>query len=174
MAREIVTRIWCDVCLKKGDHVEAEETPPVVVGTFKARTVALCEKDRKEFYDPFRDVLVELGQVIPSGAIDAPTPRKGIGGRPTLEDLTCKAPECGHQAPNKAALASHVRNMHDTTIAELEGLPLNYECPECQRKFERPQGLAAHRRTTHGVPGQNAHANTAKAKGGKKSTRDVA
>ena len=141
-----------------------------LMGKNEVGTYEQLRAHRKELFEPLKDVLTNLGQVVPTtlrvpGGVESP--RKGIGGRPSAEDLVCS--ECGHQAPNKAALASHVRSMHDTSLAELEGLPLDYECPECGRKFNRPQGMAAHRRSTHGVPGKDVHANASKGKAAKKA-----
>lgn len=164
--REVVTRVWCDVCAKESLWNEGEEVPAVVIGTLKPRVVALCEPHRKELFDPFQEVLTDLGQIVPD-ALMGGSPRKGVGGRPSVEQLTC--PACGHVSPNKSALTSHTKNMHDASIEELRGEPLPYECPECQRKFGRPQGMAAHRRTVHGVPGQDVHANASKVKAGKKA-----
>lgn len=37
-------------------------------------------------------------------------------------------------------------------------------CPECKEPMNSPQGLAAHRRSKHGVPGKNAQTTKAKSK----------
>lgn len=165
MAREVVIYTWCDVCF--GRHQERNEGEEFTLalselGMNKPLTLSMCEAHRKEFYDDLRDLLQEFGQKTePRAAKKTPTTGATSGtaktGRPSREELTC--PECGHQAPNKSALASHARHMHSTSVAELTGEPTPYVCPECQRQFSRPQGLGAHRRSVHGVAGTSSHPN---------------
>lgn len=152
MAREVVIYTWCDVCFGRDDvRTDGAEFQVALgeLGINKPLTVSLCEPHRKEVYDALRDLLQEYGQ---KGEDAAPPKKKGGGGkigRPSVEDLTC--PDCGHKAPNKTALGSHVRGRHQTTLAELTGAPTPYECPECNRGFDTPQGRGTHRRKAHGV-----------------------
>lgn len=122
MARELVTHIWCDVCLSPGEgqdpeYVKGEELPPVVLGNFKPRLLALCEPHRKEFYDPFRDMVARLGQVVPEGAARpsaAPVHAPGA--------YACPVPTCPkHANPYRhdTSLGSHCRREHGATLTEL-------------------------------------------------------
>lgn len=157
MAREVVVYTWCDPCFgNDGNRTEGEEVTVALgeLGISKPLTLSLCPEHRVEFYDDLRDLLKEFGQKTEgttSSRRSSPSSTSKTG-RPSREDLTCS--DCGHMAPNKNALATHVRSMHSTTLAEQTGAPTPHECPECGRHFERPQGLAAHRRTVHGVKGK--------------------
>ena len=55
----------------------------------------------------------------------------------------------------RTAMASHVLRVHGMSMAQVEGRPEPYACPEpgCDFKTSRPQGLGAHRRAAHGTPG---------------------
>lgn len=182
MAREIVTRIWCDVCLHEGEQAEAEEMPPVAIGTMKPRLLALCERHTKELFLPLREVLVELGQIIPSTGLMA----AGGGGAGTTETgvWPCPVPDCEkHTLPytHKQSLRNHCRDVHNSTMTELKAkYPANDEdpvsnqqvsrrneqvtvkqvdCPECGQPFQYPKyaqparALGVHRAKAHGVPG---------------------
>ena len=46
-----------------------------------------------------------------------------------------------------------------------------YECPECHRRFNTPQGLGAHRHRTHAVNGTSREANRRKHEKKKKKSR---
>jgi hypothetical protein len=162
VAREVIFKTWCDLCLAaEQKNVEGIELPALAlpeVGN-KPRVVALCEVHRKELYDPLVEVLREHGQIADEAG--QPTGHTGPRGPYKKRGATAKenvpggmdCPQCGHNSPNRSALSSHVRNMHDATLGEVTGRPTPYECPECGRGFVAPQGVAAHRRIAHGVPG---------------------
>jgi len=166
VAREVILKTWCDPCLDNERHVEGTELAPLLLPELPGRqavTLALCEVCRKEIYDPLVEALREYGQHVdehgnPSGP-RGKYKKAGSDGEP----LTCPAAGCGHQSPNRPALASHARGQHDATLGELEGLETPFECPECERRFTRKQGMAAHRARVHSVPGEDSHPNRAKA-----------
>lgn len=177
MAREILTRIWCDACLQQGEHAEAEELPPVVIGTMKPRLLALCEVHTKELFAPLRDMLVDLGQVIPATGVSSTT-NNDVGVFP------CPVPDCEkHTVPftHKQSLRNHCRDAHDSTMTELRAkypapnsdpassqqvarrneqvTNKRVDCPECGKAFKFPEyrqpsrALGVHRAKEHGVPG---------------------
>lgn len=161
MAREVIVRTWCDPCLAEDVQEDGVELAPLLLpelGGTKPRVVALCEVHRKELYQPLLDLLEEHGQMVdeegnPSGPRGKYTRAKDVP-----NPLGCPAEGCSHESPNRSALSSHVRNMHDTTLSVLLGEETPYECPECGLKSARPQGIAAHRRKVHGVLGTSATA----------------
>lgn len=163
MAREIIVHLWCDPCLAEDQRVEGQELPPLVLPEVpgnRPRVAAVCERHRKELYQPLIDLLTEHGQALDEDG--NPTgPRGGSYGK-AKGDKAMTCPECGHTSPNKGALSSHVRNMHDTTLAELLG-EATLPCPECGQKCGRPQGLAAHRLRSHGVTAEQRRAEEAEA-----------
>lgn len=171
MARELVTHIWCDVCLSEDDaYVEGEETPPVVIGSIKPRVLGLCETHRKLFVE-FRTLLMDVGQIV-----DVPAPRREGG---ATGEFPC--PACDRVYSYRSSLNSHVERAHGKTIAELraevpdaplfeegddetpppltraecgvDGCDVVYEWP----KHKRPaQAIGVHRRQAHGIKGQKA------------------
>lgn len=170
MAREVILRTWCDICLNEDDlQEEGVELAPLhlpELGGNKRRVLALCEVHRKGIYQPLLEALEEHGQMVdedgnPTGP-RGPYKKKQGGAQAqanaTQGSLTCPAEGCDHISPNRSALSSHVRNMHDTTLSVLQGLDTPYQCPECGLKSSRPQGIAAHRRKVHGVLGTSATA----------------
>jgi hypothetical protein len=162
MAREVIVKTWCDPCLAEDVNEEGTELAPILLpelGGTKPRVVAVCEVHRKELYQPLLDLLAEHGQMVDEDG--NPTGPRGSykkRANSTQGPLTCPAEGCDHSSPNRSALSSHVRNMHDTTLSVLQGEETPYECPECGLKSARPQGIAAHRRKVHGVVGTSATA----------------
>lgn len=183
MAREVLTRIWCDVCLadvedgEEPTHTEAEETSPVTIGFLKPRVVALCEAHRKELFDPFDQLVRELGQPLHSGGpvIAAPT-----GSRPKA--YPCPDPECEKHDDayaNASSLGGHAQRVHGMSLTELRvkfgveppGGTRDTEaaraaqvtqtetvtCGECGKVFEFPEyrvpnrARGVHLATVHGI-----------------------
>lgn len=173
MAREVIVRTWCDPCLANDVQEEGTELPPLTLPGLtgnKRRVLALCDVHRKEVYQPLLELLEEHGQMVddegnPSGPRGPYKTRGASQGNSTQGSLTCPAEGCDHTSPNRSALSSHVRNMHDTTLSVLQGLDTPFECPECGLKSARPQGIAAHRRKVHGILGTSATAVRAREKG---------
>lgn len=120
MAREVVTRIWCDVCFHEGEHTEAEELPPVTIGNTKPRLLALCERHRKEFYDPFQQLLSELGQIIPGSVNTAPRSggQSAPARTPTNGGISCPL-DCGSILQNRDSLNGHTTRVHNKTLNEI-------------------------------------------------------
>lgn len=163
MPKELVINPWCDPCYEADERVLGEEVTLAFgdLGRMRPRVMLLCERHRKEFYDPLRELAEKFGDTSGEAPTVKPSGRKGVGGRPSVADLTC--PECGHVTPSKDALRSHARSSHDKSLAELKGDELPFECPDCSRRFENAQGVAAHRRSAHGVVGTSKNSAATKA-----------
>lgn len=168
MAREIVTltHVWCDVCLRDGQQVEAEELPPVSIGKLKPRLLALCEPHRKELFDPFREVVSDLGQIVPS-SVQLGLPGSTIASASDQGIWPCPDPDCEHHSQpytHRQSLRNHAREKHGCTIPELEakhGVPdagavgqpsalslarmneqptaQQVDCPECGKVYRYPE-----------------------------------
>jgi hypothetical protein len=65
VARTVV--VLCDVHLEYGERVEAEELPPIRIEGQGSRVLALCKEHKREYYDPFVDLVDDLGQDLPDG-----------------------------------------------------------------------------------------------------------
>lgn len=120
MAREVITRILCDVCMHLDEaYVEAVETPPITIGTAKPRILALCEVHHKEVFEPIKELLMDLGTVLSEGS---PATTRFPGTSPGSGVFPCPVPDCHkHTKPFKheQSLRNHSRNMHDMPIQQL-------------------------------------------------------
>lgn len=118
MAREVVTHIWCDVCLHTEDtYTEGTETPPITLGNMKPRVLGLCDVHTKDVYEPIKELLAQLGQVVPEGGTARfPGTSAGSGVWP------CPDPACAkHATPFKheQSLRNHAKKFHGVPITEL-------------------------------------------------------
>jgi hypothetical protein len=178
VARQVIVRVLCDPCLAAEVETDGLELPPLKLAEIsgKPRVITLCEVHRKEFYEPFLEILQELGQPVDedgnaSGPRGHYRPRSravspdAAVGKPAVETpdgIAC--PSCGHVSPNRSALSAHTRDQHGKTLAELEGKPLPYACQECGDKFESAKGRGAHRFHVHGVRGSSKSVKSAAAR----------
>jgi hypothetical protein len=165
MAQRIVT--LCDA------HQQHDEDAPGVTwevsltapGDSKPTVweVDLCEDDGKTL----RDLAVMLGTIgrrtagPRTTAATAPRSSSGTPPNPTTAHrapggLPCPVEGCEETSPTYAASASHVRRVHDMTMAQARGIPEPYACPDCDFRSSRPQGLGAHRKAAHGTAGAGA------------------
>jgi len=72
-------------------------------------------------------------------------------GNGSLVPVPCPVDGCEAVPRNRVALANHLRANHDgMTMARAYGRPEPYECPDCDFRSARPQGLGAHRSAAHG------------------------
>lgn len=123
MAREIVTRIWCDACLHRDpeNYTEGTETPPITIGNAKPRIMALCEVDMKEIYEPLKVALAELGQIIPTAGTGVVAPKVAGHGQPTLiptEGIPCPL-GCDAVLQSRDSLNGHLARKHGKTLNEV-------------------------------------------------------
>jgi hypothetical protein len=109
---------------------------------FEFVTVDLCESCAKGLVDVFAEIS-QVGRPFDGDPTEAVAKRAkhGVGRRP----LETNCPECGHDAPTRSALRSHVTSAHGQTIGELEGSEKS-ECPECHREFAGRAALGSHMR----------------------------
>lgn len=75
-----------------------------------------------------------------------------------VDDLRCHEPECRENRPyaTRDSLRKHYQRTHDKLPPPIKMVENRvYACPECSKKFDRPQGLGIHRRRMHGVEGSS-------------------
>ena len=60
MARTVM--VLCDVHLEEGKRVAAEELPPIEIEGNGPRVLALCRRHKREYYDPFVDLVDDLAR----------------------------------------------------------------------------------------------------------------
>lgn len=124
MAREIITSIWCDLCLDvDGTKQEATELPPISVSGRPAKALALCDGHNTEVAERFLNALEEYGATIDNTSpARSPRPRHEPDGYENPE--TC--PDCGREYANLQSLRGHVKNAHGMTVADIRrkhGIP---------------------------------------------------
>lgn len=122
-------------------------------GRFQVYDVDSCAEHAKPFLD-LAQFLSDLGRPVKGKGTTQARDRAGDQGEPEA-DRTC--PTCGFVSVNRTAMRTHLRSAHDQSLAEATGgQGQALDCPECGRTFDAPQGLAAHRRRTHGVAGKGS------------------
>jgi hypothetical protein len=71
MARTVV--VICDVHQERGQRVECEELPPITIEGKSPRVIALCPQCKDEYYDPFKQLVDDLGLEVSDGDDQQPT-----------------------------------------------------------------------------------------------------
>lgn len=154
MAVELITALWCDRHMQEKDE-KVHATPfTVAIGTAEDSAqefkVELCE-------DCQTSLMEALTLVQTYGRIEGKRskPRSGGNNQHSVADedkVLCPIDGCGVRAINRSAMGHHLQRAHDTSYGELDGTAtLSCREPGCKRKFEKPQGQAAHERSAHGL-----------------------
>lgn len=125
MAREVLTKIWCDQCLKSDVMEEGHEhtisiSGPLVGTNFKPRMPALCEVHEKEFLLGLVELLRDCPPAPADAAVPTAAPRKGSGRVAVPGGITCKV--CGSVAKNVSSLGGHLRTQHDMKLSQYREL----------------------------------------------------
>ena len=153
MSQRIV--IFCDVHQARDEDVPGKSYDLAlrpVAGSFTFATVDLCDACAKPLLDVFAE-MVEAGREF----VGEVSTGKALGRPP--KPKTC--PVCSQEFANRGSVSAHVRNVHGTSLSEIEGRSDGLPCPHCDQRLAKPQGLAAHIRAIH--PAEYA---TAKASSG--------
>jgi hypothetical protein len=178
MAQKIVT--LCDPHQRHDEEVPGAPWTVTLQGPEDGRpttwAIDLCEDDGKTLVD-LASMLDAVGRVVDgprrkvataarkaaraeAQAHHAPVYRndaqRPVEAPRTAEGFPCPVDGCGKVPSTHAALSSHLRSFHGTSIAAATGQPEPFQCPECDFSSARPQGLGAHRRSAHGVAGAKA------------------
>lgn len=158
MARELTMNLWCDVCLAAGDREQAEgEYTITVVGVLQSRPrlVALCERHRKEHYDPIVTLLQDFSSVpdaAPKATKKAAAAAAASGGREKSAEDPSRGttagvlrggggeicPKCGHELTGLPGMQRHAVEDHGRTLAQLQGVPTPFACEETGEDDEGP------------------------------------
>lgn len=157
MARDVVTYIWCDFCLGQDDtKTDAEELPPITVGTNKPRVLALCKEHRETWYEPMVEALKEFGVIVdgssPAKSVIRPTsPMDPKGTLEVTADGRVLCPVCKAEGvlkpfKNRNTIMTHVRSDHGTTLGawEREHGPAQGELP-LDEESTKPHPLSSDR-----------------------------
>ena len=141
MATQIITRQLCDFC--QADDLETADAERLTI-SLNGTTweIDACKRHGEPLHQ-LADTLAELGRKVPSTKRTA-----RADGTETDERVPC--PMCGKSLKNRSSLTSHMRQMHETTLSEHEGEAADFPCPDCERHFTTPQGVAVHHSRTHG------------------------
>jgi len=132
VATEVLTRILCDVCNHAGAKIEGRRFQ---LGTYEFDA---CEEHAAPIVDALK-LIEEYGRKIKSANAVIGRPHS-----PTPSDVEC--PVCRTPLLS-SSLAGHLRGIHGTTKARVEGKPEPHVCPTCGERSQSAQGLGAHMRT---------------------------
>lgn len=151
MAKQIVA--WCDKHLAQDEQVPAS-TVQVSLDGGNLVELDLCDPCDKEVLEPVRLLVEEFGQ--PTTEDGSPIGASGEA------HYHCYARGCDKTFAHGRNLQKHLDRIHGFTLPDsalgtevvqvkqdAEGKPV-YPCPECDREFRKPQGVAAHRSHVHG------------------------
>lgn len=94
MARQIV--VMCDVHLEQGQRVEAQELPAITVEGKGPRVLALCAEHKHDYYDPFVELVEDLGLETPEKNPQRATPDGAQS--PTTNGMEATATETNSSA----------------------------------------------------------------------------
>jgi len=126
MPKEVVVNAWCDPCYSEGDHTPAEEVTITLADVARSRpqVLLLCERHRKEHYEPLRELLEEFGM---TAGMDAPVrPVKSRRSPVRVEygpfpegAWECPYPDCDAADLNgKDRVQRHMRQVHGVSLGE--------------------------------------------------------
>lgn len=151
MAREILIKTWCDVCMKDNDHteprrIEAEFSGDVTVGT-ASRHIDLCSQHEQMIIGDLVEQLQRFGS--PVGAGSGQTDSDGRH--------SCPIQGCTKVYSHRNSLAGHLRKVHGQSISDYVDDDDRYSCsvPGCDSVATSSQGRAAHERIRHGILGKS-------------------
>lgn len=135
MAREIIVQVWCDWCQDIDMQTPGDELPPIQVGGQKARVPALCEPHKKEFYDPFVEMLQLAAFADAISNVKSSKPQKvgAVGGVPgstgtrkppvspeaKATGIPCPYEGCDSISKNRSSLGGHTRSQHQISLKML-------------------------------------------------------
>lgn len=127
--REVVIQSWCDECLAEGKHTPAE---PIDI-TWRNRDVSLdlCDTHAAPFHELDR-LITEHGHTRKPKPVKNKKPAQPAP-TPAVQHTPAGTPSSSTQ--------------ESTDFVDDDG---NYRCPDCDRTFDRPQSLGAHRYRHHG------------------------
>lgn len=130
MARQILTRVLCDICLTdKEVEVEGVETDPIAIGNRRPLRLALCQEHEQPFHG-FIEMLLQYGTLVDKEKVLKTSPAKSTAG-----------PAAGGQVDQVVAMYDHL------------GLILpdgRYQCPSCSSSTSNRKTLRDHYRKLHG------------------------
>ena len=145
MARAVV--VFCDLHLEEGQRVEAEELPPITIEGKGPRVLALCPEHKRDYYDPFMELVEDLAQEIPEEqSLEEPSE----DGEATAEDETPEDESAEDQTPDQEEAASDdpeqvVAESPAMTVVPDEPDAARWDCPvdDCDKTYSASGGNRA-------------------------------
>lgn len=152
MARELLVRTWCDVCMSDDVRAAAERVTVALDSLgMRATSVDLCDDHRKQLVDPLVAALTEHGA---SPEDERPRqPRQQLRRSRAAVEADPSAVTCpldGHKAPTANAMHKHCLAIHQQSWDDVKGTSTLW-CPQCGLGWERNRGLSMHLRSAHNV-----------------------
>lgn len=128
MPKEVVVNAWCDPCFAEGEHEPAEEYTLgfADLARMRPRTLLLCERHRKEVYEPLRNLVEEFGATAGS-ELPGPVKKSRQRGPRALDygpfpegQWECPVPDCDSaDLKDRTAVQRHTRIVHGVILGEL-------------------------------------------------------
>jgi hypothetical protein len=147
MARELVVKDWCDVCLTDDDR--RTEGQPFVYGSSPAAVVevVLCSQHAGQVTVTDLPGIADKYGTKPDQPDGRQKPPKAVQAGSNWQDkFPC--PVCG-TSYNRFYMSSHLRRTHETSLTDIAGIKKGRDgkliCPDCGQKTATPQGMGAHR-----------------------------
>lgn len=163
MAQVIST--LCDECLEGGSEVPGD-TWGLTVEAPGSKPAPYLVDACPMHAEPYRAVLKAVAEYGRRADRKPPLPR----GATAAGMDTCPMDGCVYVPVSRDSLRAHLKTQHDTTLTEVglsrssvpaDGQPV--VCGHCGREFVKPQGLARHMSTIHGVAGKSRQTQAARA-----------
>lgn len=142
MAKQLITRIWCDNSAAHAEEEAPEGESHVLKVDGMEAELDLCESCAKTLLDPLHELLRQAGQPL------APSPMKKpqeAAQEPSVKPWLC---ECGKRYKSRSSLHSHRRTAHDGVHLQRSADGL-FHCEACERAFTTPQGYGRHKASIH-------------------------
>jgi hypothetical protein len=141
VARTVV--VMCDLHLENGQRVEAEELPPITMEEKGPRVLALCPEHKREYYDPFAELVEDLGLEPPDAQAGQgsaePKPQgggeaeeKSSDGEPTQDRSGDQDAEPSREDPDRVVAESPAM-----TVVSDEPETARWDCPvdDCDKTY---------------------------------------
>src|SRR3954453_22174019 len=143
MARQIV--VMCDVHLEQGQRVEAQELPPITVEGKGPRVLALCPEHKQDYYDPFVELVEDLGLETPEKNPTRAAPEEAQPPTSNGKEATATETDDSAGGSEKQDVSESQREDPAQVIAEsptMSALPdeadaARWECPvdDCDKSY---------------------------------------
>jgi hypothetical protein len=164
MAKELITRTWCDACSADGAQTEAtvEQFVSLLLGG-SPYIVDLCGKHFDELVAPLDELAMAAGRPVD---LDKARPAKrkynkrGDGNYDATRGVFVCGVGCGTVTVLRGSMRKHIAKVHGMGLTQYEGIYgeivdtgdtslLTISCTDCDERFSALSSLGIHRKKAH-------------------------